>query len=165
MGEQKIVLQVLTKYGSYDIDNKGDIAIVGGGNAGGYGISMDNKDYAYNYLLGLLNSTLLNFYIRQISTTFRGGYYSYAKRFIEKIPIRTIDQKNPDDKIKHDKMVELVETMLSLNKKLNDEKSSHTKEILTRQIEATDRQIDTLVYDLYNLTEGEIQIVEDSFKK
>jgi len=29
------------------------------------------------------------------------------------------------------------------------------------QIEATDRQIDRLVYDLYGLTEDEIEIVEE----
>jgi len=31
-----------------------------------------------------------------------------------------------------------------------------------RQIEATDRQIDALVYELYGLTEEEIEIVEDA---
>ena len=30
-----------------------------------------------------------------------------------------------------------------------------------RQIDATDREIDRLVYDLYDLTEEEIRIVED----
>jgi hypothetical protein len=32
--------------------------------------------------------------------------------------------------------------------------------VLSRQITATDTQIDRLVYDLYDLTEEEIQIVE-----
>jgi hypothetical protein len=31
-----------------------------------------------------------------------------------------------------------------------------------RQIEATDRRIDALVYELYDLTEDEIQIVEEA---
>jgi hypothetical protein len=34
------------------------------------------------------------------------------------------------------------------------------KTALQRQIEATDRQIDSLVYELYGLTEEEIRIVE-----
>jgi len=34
--------------------------------------------------------------------------------------------------------------------------------ILRRQIEATDKQIDRLVYELYGLTEEEIRIVEAS---
>ena len=32
--------------------------------------------------------------------------------------------------------------------------------MLQRQIDATDRQIDRLVYELYGLTDAEIQIVE-----
>jgi hypothetical protein len=33
---------------------------------------------------------------------------------------------------------------------------------LQRQIDATDRQIDRLVYDLYGLTEDEVKIVEEA---
>ena len=36
----------------------------------------------------------------------------------------------------------------------------HEKTALQRQIEATDEQIDALVYELYGLTEEEIGIVE-----
>jgi len=34
--------------------------------------------------------------------------------------------------------------------------------LLSRQIEATDRQIDTLVYELYGLTAEEISVAEGS---
>ena len=36
------------------------------------------------------------------------------------------------------------------------------KTLLQRQITATDKQIDKLVYDLYGLTEEEIAIVEEA---
>jgi hypothetical protein len=36
----------------------------------------------------------------------------------------------------------------------------HDKELIERQISATDKQIDALVYELYGLTESEIRIVE-----
>jgi adenine-specific DNA-methyltransferase len=35
----------------------------------------------------LLNSKVHDFFIRKISTPFRGGYWSYGKRFIEQLPI------------------------------------------------------------------------------
>lgn len=41
-------------------------------------------------------------------------------------------------------------------------KSPHKKGVLQRQIDATDRQIDRLVYELYGLTEDEIRIVEEA---
>ncbi len=37
-----------------------------------------------------------------------------------------------------------------------------TRSPLQRQIDATDRQIDQLVYELYGLTEEEIKIVEEA---
>ncbi|MCK4600241.1 hypothetical protein KAU37_10565 [Candidatus Bipolaricaulota bacterium] len=39
--------------------------------------------------------------------------------------------------------------------------SVHAKSLIQRQIDATDRQIDQLVYELYGLTDGEIRIVEE----
>ena len=39
--------------------------------------------------------------------------------------------------------------------------SQGAKEMLERQIEATDKQIDRLVYELYGLTDEEIGIVEE----
>lgn len=38
-------------------------------------------------------------------------------------------------------------------------KTAHEKTALQRRIDATDRQIDTLVYELYGLTDDEIKIV------
>jgi hypothetical protein len=39
-------------------------------------------------------------------------------------------------------------------------KTAHEKTSLQRQVDATDQQIDSLVYELYGLTEEEIKIVE-----
>ncbi|MCH8020398.1 hypothetical protein IH785_11100 [candidate division KSB1 bacterium] len=58
-------------------------------------------------------------------------------------------------------MVTLVERMLALHKQLAGAKTPQAKTVLQRQIEATDRQIDRLVFELYDLTEGEIKIVEE----
>ena len=57
-------------------------------------------------------------------------------------------------------MVQLVEQMLALNKQLAEAKTSHDTTSIQRQIDATDRQIDRLVYELYGLTEEEIAVVE-----
>ena len=70
------------------------------------------------------------------------------------------DFSNSLDKARHDRMVSLVEQMLSLNKQLQTAKTDHEKTSLQRQIEFTDRQIDHLVYELYGLTEDDIKIVE-----
>ena len=78
----------------------------------------------------------------------------------ESTPIRSVDFTSPADVARHDRMVALVERMLDLHKKFASEGAPHVKTVLQRQIEATDREIDRLVYELYGLTDDEIAIVE-----
>jgi hypothetical protein len=129
---------------------------------GGYGITIDETTVSYPYLCGLLNSQLLDFYLKRVSTSFRGGYLAANRQFIEQLPISTIDFTNPTDKARHDRMVELVETMLKLHKNLQAAKTDHEKTLIQRQIAATDKQIDQLVYEIYGLTNKEIRIVEEA---
>lgn len=113
------------------------------------------------YLLGLLNSKLLDFFIHSIASTKQGGYFEYKPMYLERLPIRAIDFSNPADVEKHGRMVSLVESMLDLHKRLQAARTPQEKEMLQRQIDGTDGQIDALVYELYGLTGEEIKIVEE----
>ncbi len=112
------------------------------------------------YILGLLNSKLLNFYLKRISTPMQNGFFRYFTQFMEKLPIRSINFSDPAEKAKHDQMVTLVERMLALHKNLASAKTPQEKESVQRQVESTDGAIDKLVYELYGLSEEEIGIVE-----
>ena len=57
-------------------------------------------------------------------------------------------------------VTELVEHMPTPHRDLDAANTSHGKKMIQRQIDATDRQIDRLVYELYGLTEEEVTIVE-----
>jgi hypothetical protein len=113
------------------------------------------------YVLGLLNSILTNIFINATSSVFRGGYRAYSQQFIWGIPFRPINFNDKEDVVLHDKMVELVKQMLQLNTDINTARTPQDKELIQRQIDATDKQINKLVYGLYDLTEDEINIVED----
>jgi type I restriction-modification system DNA methylase subunit len=115
------------------------------------------------YLLGLLNSALGYFYFRETCAGLEGKNETYLRffgQYLEGFPIRTINFDDSADKARHDRMVELVERMLELHKRLGTAQTSPDKTMLTRQIEATDREIDRLVYELYDLTAEEIRLVE-----
>ncbi len=58
-------------------------------------------------------------------------------------------------------MMKLVDLMLSLHKQLAAAKTPDEKTRLERQTDATDSEIDQLVYELYRLTGEEIRIVEE----
>jgi len=157
----KLIVQVISLLGRYAYDDTG-LYFSGGGNGPYYGIRWKEQDnpHSLHYLQALLNSRLVDWYLHQISSPFRGGYWSYGKRFIEQLPFHNINFTNPGDKSRHDKMVELVEQMLTLHKQLAAAKTPDDKTRLQRQIDATDHQIDQLVYELYGLTDNEIRIVE-----
>jgi hypothetical protein len=79
------------------------------------------------------------------------------------LPFPKIDiARNHVDTNLHDKMVSQVENILRLEYSFAAAKTSIKKQMVQRQIETTDKQIDTLVYELYELTEEEIRIVEES---
>jgi hypothetical protein len=124
------------------------------------------SDTNYLYIAGLLNSRLIDYYFQRISVTFRGGFRSANRQYLEPLPIRQIDFAVPAEKKAHDGLVALVESMLELNKKLAPIRKtySHERDELVKEIEKTDREIDNRVYDLYGLTDEEIAIVEGSVK-
>ena len=88
-----------------------------------------------------------------------GGCLALNRQFIEQLSIRPINFSDPTDVARHDRMVALVEQMLELHKRLATAASEHDRALVQRQIEATDREIDRLVYNLYRPTEDEIKII------
>ena len=156
----KIVTPDIAASASFGYDSEGRYYFTGGG-AGGYGILL-KEGWSYFYVLGLLNSKLLDWYLQQVSSPFRGGYFSYEARFIRQLPIRRINFDDPTDVARHDRIVEMVEEMLRLQKE--HAKAEALKEDrrhdLARHIERLDAEIDALVYELYGLTKEEIGVVE-----
>jgi hypothetical protein len=114
------------------------------------------------YLLGIFNSQLWTFLFSQVSSTIRGGFFRWKFQYMSPLPIRTINFDDPADVAMHERMADLAEQMLELNKKLAESRIPQTAEMLKRQIEAADRQIDQLAYQLYDLTDEEIKIVESA---
>ncbi len=158
----KILVPSIATGSSFALDLSGIYYFVGsgGGGGGGYGITLlEESQISYLYLLGLLNSRLLSSYLKTITTTFRGGYIALNRQYIEQLPIRAIDFSDPNDKTRHDSIVELVGRMLSLYSRIDNAGTPHEKTIIQQQIDITDQQIDRLVYELYGLTQEEIKAI------
>jgi hypothetical protein len=117
------------------------------------------------YLLGLLNSKLITYYYSKSAALIRGGYLRFFTQDIEKLPIFTPDFDKLADKTRHDKMVALVTQILSLHDYLQKAKTDQEKRLVQQEIETTDVKIDALIYELYGLTEEEIQVVEESVER
>jgi len=114
------------------------------------------------YVLGILNSKLTHALWLDRFYDQRRTFPKIKGTYLKLLPIRRVDFSVPAEKAQHDRLVRLVEHLLSLHAQLVATRIPQDKTVLDRQIAATDTQIDRLVYDLYGLTEDEIKIVEAS---
>ena len=105
MSSSKILVPDIAAHSSFAFDKAGEFAF-----ASGYGITLkaDAKE-SPAFLMGLLNSQLLDFYLKHVSTTMRGGYFRYFTQFIEQLPVRRIDPKKKSEVKLEKEIVERVE--------------------------------------------------------
>ena len=156
MKMSKILVPDITDRAAFALDACGQYAFTSG-----YGITLKTSTAESQlYILALLNSKLLNFYLHRISTPLRGGFFRTFTQFIGRLPIRAINFDTPADKKQHDALVSLVERMLSLHTQLPTQTDPAERTQSARLLAATDKQIDAAVYALYGLTQAEIDLVE-----
>ncbi|WP_164470054.1 Eco57I restriction-modification methylase domain-containing protein [Aliarcobacter cryaerophilus] len=181
---------------------------------GGYGMII-KEDFINSsmFYLSLLNSSLMWFYLKNLGTELRGGYFRFNTNYINPFPLpklENLEEQKP--------FIEKADLMLELNKKLQEIKENFISELklekvptklqkfeeldfddfvkeyakakklkfadkleernfkndwqrlfendkkevleIQNQINITDKEIDQMVYKLYDLTEDEIKIVE-----
>ncbi len=107
-----------------------------------YSLKVVNKcEYSNKYVLGVLNSKLLNYYHQNTSVPQAGGFYRYQALFIKNLPIAL-----PSILVKS-RIETLVEEILTLKYNGADTTS-------------LENEIDFLVYHLYGLTYEEVLIVD-----
>ncbi len=135
--KEKIVWAEMTDEPRFIYDNKGFLT-----NQICYFIARDDK-----YLFAILNSKVMYFFMRQMASNLGEGAFRWIKQFIERLPIPQITEKNQE---LADKIIALVDKILQAKEK--DPKAN------TQKLE---KEIDALVYRLYNLTDEEIKIIEE----
>jgi type I restriction-modification system DNA methylase subunit len=129
-----------------------------------YGIELlDGCNLDLRYVLGILNSPLLTYFLRETGTALRGGYFRMKTAYLNPFPLRPIDFNNSADKAMHDEMVRLVDQMLALHRQLTTTGTNREKSGLQLQIAALDRAIDLHVYRLYDLSTQEVSDIESVY--
>jgi len=105
------------------------------------------------YVLAVLNSKLGQWYFEQISTSSGMGTNRWKKYKIETFPLK--------ENSRHDQaIINLVNDIIEIT--FTSEYDPKNPPVKQKELE---KQIDQLVYKLYDLTEEEIGIIEDSAKK
>ena len=132
---------------------------------------LSNIEKEKKYLLGILNSKLIYFYLNQYTHKYGNNGFLLSNQYVEKLPIKPYNNE-----IELENKVDLI---LENNKKL-----SSYKELLERakknkkydeiidleklvektqdEIKKLDYEINQMVYKIYELTVNEIKIIENS---
>jgi len=151
MNKPKLLVPSIGKRGEYCIDAKGELYFVGsgGGGGGGYAI-IPSINIDLNYLCGLLNSKLLDTFLKTITTRFHSGWYAYSKLYLKQIPIKLASSSK--DKKLAEQISLYVKKIIKIKSDLNTNKlSDRESERLERGIEANESLIDELVCKLYKV--------------
>jgi type I restriction-modification system DNA methylase subunit len=109
-------------------------------------------------LLGVLSSQLIRYYWERRYFDQKRTFPKIKKAHILGVPIPVSEAKWKTV----DKIDQRVSEILELHRSAAESRTPQEKTALQRQIDATVRQIDQLVYQLYGLTDDEIRIVEEA---
>ncbi len=116
-----------------------------------YSLILKNKDINnYMFMLGLLNSHLMEYHHKKKTIPQAGGFYRYQASLIKHLPIM---RSNLNENCH---IIDCVTKILKITQK-RDYIGNPTKQAEVKKIE---NRIDQMVYKLYGLTDEEIKIVE-----
>ncbi len=113
-----------------------------------------SKKVNLKFLLGLLNSKLLTFYLSKRLVTNSQGFPQVLMGQLAQLPVLKTSEENQHIIIK------LVDQLLKLNEEKVQSKLQSKIEDIQGKIDFCEDQINKKVYELYELTPDEIKIVE-----
>jgi len=156
-GREKLIVKVLSLEPCFMYDNQ-NLHFTGGGNGPYYGVTIKpSETISIFFLQGILNSKLMDMFVKNWSSIFRGGYYSYGKQFIDKLPIVDVDLTNPSQKSIHDSIVRIVKRLIQLTALLESATIPSRKEQASLEISALNEELNETIYNLYGLSDDEKQ--------
>lgn len=143
----KIVWGNLATRASFSLDEKSEFYV----SAPARILPTDSK-----YVLGILNSKLMSYFLRSICAERQGGFIEQMSVYVSQVPIKKPTKEQEIEITQHvEKMLQLNEKLLKIGDKLTDERVR-----IEEEIEKTDVEIDELVYNIYEITEDEKKIIE-----
>jgi hypothetical protein len=121
-------------------------------------IILNNSAFDLRFILTLVNSKLMNYVYEYLNPERGEALAEVKKAHVEILPIPPIDLSEKQTKKAYDRLIELANQMLSANE--NFRESVVQRGVYEQRIRILEKEINELVYKLYDLTDAEIAIVE-----
>ncbi|MBI4717268.1 MAG: N-6 DNA methylase [Planctomycetes bacterium] len=113
------------------------------------------------FILGVLNSGLISYlYVKQVTQATKDDFAQVTIKDLCSLPFPG-GARGP----RAERVEEFVRRMLDLHGRLAVARTPDEQTGIGRQIDATDRRIDELVYELYGLSEAEIARVDEATRR
>lgn len=158
----KLVTPDIAAEASFAHDENGGIYF-SGGVAGGYGLLITSSNLVPEFLLGLLNSSLLDWYFQPGAARFQAGYFVYEARFLRNQPIETYYQEDGSPKMNAVEIASLTRELIKANQELRKVVDSLVESAkMIDHIQSLEAQVDEKVFALYDLSANEIDLVKSS---
>ncbi len=124
-----------------------------------------SSKYSLKYLLAIINSRLFStiYFSLNKHKAMAGGYLNINTDSLVRMPIKELDFELENDRGMYNNLVGLVDSLHDTIHLLISSRTDKDKSYYNRRCREIDSQIDSLVYELYGLTEEEIKVVEESF--
>lgn len=139
MSSPKLLVPDIADRASFALDTDGVFAFTSG-----YGITLKvGCGLGLKFVLGLANSSVLDFFWRQVSTPLQGGFFRYFTQFIEQLPIQAGTEAQR-------RSIELlVEHILWLHRQPSVARSSREHPVDPDIAAYIEQWVNALVYELY----------------
>jgi hypothetical protein len=147
----KIVTPTLSPMNAFALDEGRRFFPQGAG--GGCGIVVDDPDLR-DYLIAVLNSELLTFYFKRISSPFQGDWYAYEPRYLARIPIVV-----PNVRAEVERLAACARRMMSLAQDDRRARTPQDRVQIARQIEVLKTEVNAAVDGLYGVTDEERALI------
>ena len=121
----------------------------------------NNSNLSSRFISAILNSKLISWYTYSFIYARAIMTMQFDNPVTSRIPMPVIDLSNSSHKEVHDKIVVLVDNIIELNKKVNTEKNPNSLNMINRQISACEKQLDNLIFSIYNLNDEERRIINE----
>ena len=109
-------------------------------------------------MLGVITSKATKYFWKKNNSDEKKTFPKIKKEAILSIPVPIITKQN---KNLHDEIVKLVNQLLQLNQEKAEIKLATKLDQLQNKIDYCENRINQIVYQLYELTEAEIEVVEN----
>ena len=155
----KLIWPVLSLEARYAYDDQ-DIIFTGGGNGPYYGLRpLPETMLSIHYLQAVLSHPIIEAMVRAIGSPFRGGYRSHGKQFVKNLPIRQIDFTNDDERVAHNRIVDLVKTLIQTTERAATATVPIQRQQATLQGQRLRKAVEKQVGELYGITDSDLSTV------